>query len=460
MQKSYTGKERLSLMTKARLLAIVWIGLMGAVRMTAAQTDAVVALHGYGAFEFGQVVKGDWRDTRDTSHIWMQRAVLQMSYDTRIKERSRVVLSLEAMMSFSFPQIRASMETTEPVTFIYFHQAEGTYTVGPMDRPWLEIGFGYFPFKYDPDVTNLGEYLFRSGTYPPYLITNFDFPQARLLGLHLHNTLTFDNPIITDMRQDLLLTSQSQTFPTQNFTLTYLPGMSLCGKMFDVGAGVSLCHLLSVFGDDYVSPKNNTSNKYLTNIQLDSAGAIIAADTNYYTFKGTKLMARCSIDPKRIWAPDGDFGIFGENDLRLYGETAILGLKNYPMSMNGQFDYDTLHQRWPAMIGWHVPTCKLMDVLSIEWEYFPSRIANSYRMVSEEMIPLPPQKRTDRDYAADDIKWSLYGMKRLNDVFSLRAIIGRDHMRILTNDKKLQDKEESLRAPDHWYWMLKAQYQF
>lgn len=33
---------------------------------------------------------------------------------------------------------------------------------------------GYFPYKFNPDATNLGEFLFRTGTYPLYLISNFN----------------------------------------------------------------------------------------------------------------------------------------------------------------------------------------------------------------------------------------------------------------------------------------------
>ena len=68
----------------------------------------------------------------------------------------------------------------------YLSRADLTYNFGSSDDPDLSITLGYFPFKYNPDARNLGEYMFRSGTYPQYLITDFDFPMAKLFGMHVN----------------------------------------------------------------------------------------------------------------------------------------------------------------------------------------------------------------------------------------------------------------------------------
>ena len=49
-----------------------------------------------------------------------------------------------------------------------------------------------------------------------------------------------------------------------------------------------------------------------------------------YTFAGTKIMARFSFDMKGLIPADSLFGLLGKEDLKLYGEATILGLKNYP----------------------------------------------------------------------------------------------------------------------------------
>jgi len=42
-------------------------------------------------------------------------------------------------------------------------ESQGIYSFGDLDQPWLQLAAGYFPFKYNPQASNLGEYLYRSG---------------------------------------------------------------------------------------------------------------------------------------------------------------------------------------------------------------------------------------------------------------------------------------------------------
>ena len=53
----------------------------------------------------------------------------------------------------------------------------------------FNLDVGYFPIKYNDNARNLGEYLFRSGTYPQYLTANFDFAAARVTGLNAFGML-------------------------------------------------------------------------------------------------------------------------------------------------------------------------------------------------------------------------------------------------------------------------------
>ena len=58
----------------------------------------------------------------------------------------------------------------------------------------MDLAVGYFPYKYNPEARNLGEYLFRSGTYPVYLTNDYDFPLARVAGLRYG--LNFSNDLL------------------------------------------------------------------------------------------------------------------------------------------------------------------------------------------------------------------------------------------------------------------------
>jgi len=53
----------------------------------------------------------------------------------------------------------------------------------------LSLSAGIFPFKYNPDVRNLGEYLFRGPVSPGFLITAFDFQYATLSGFNLNSSI-------------------------------------------------------------------------------------------------------------------------------------------------------------------------------------------------------------------------------------------------------------------------------
>jgi hypothetical protein len=94
----------------------------------------------------------------------------------------------EAMVHYAWTQSKDLLDNLRPQYLFYPHDVEGTYSLGDMERPFLTLGFGVFPFKYNPDVRNLGEYLYRTGTYPPTMSNTFDFPLARLTGFRLMST--------------------------------------------------------------------------------------------------------------------------------------------------------------------------------------------------------------------------------------------------------------------------------
>lgn len=215
----------------------------------------------------------------------------------------------------------------------------------------------------------------------------------------------------------------------------------------------------------------------------DSASTL-EQDTGFYTFQGIKLGMDFQFDIKKLF-PDR-FSIFGDQDLILYGEAAILGLKDYPdiytyaavfdtttlkwklrKTLTKTMNYDDIIDRIPVMVGFNFPTFKLLDVLSLEAEYYTSKNKNVYfHFVRADDIPLPQPEEpfgifNEEIYAEEDnLKWSVYAKKTITDGFSLIGQVAKDHWRHRIERKENRDIEEALVKKNSWYWMFKILYSF
>jgi hypothetical protein len=186
-------------------------------------------------------------------------------------------------------------------------------------------------------------------------------------------------------------------------------------------------------------------------------------------------MGHLSFDPK----PFIPLSIFGKEDLKIYGEAAILGVKNYPAndslnSINGIknniYGYDSLFNKIPVMIGFNVPTFKLLDVLSIEVEWYGCPYPDDYKISlgtgNDLGIPMPDpnQRVVSNTYTYEDNwKWSVYLKKMLmHDHFGVILQCARDHMRLqsLVDESKSSELETSLEEKRMWWWMAKVVAQF
>jgi hypothetical protein len=305
------------------------------------------------------------------------------------------------------------------------------YTRGGLfgNNDTLIAEIGYFPFKYNPQSTNLGEYLFRSGTYPGWLISGFEnsIDKPKLAGAHVGHAFGSDIRI----KQDLIVNTELDVFPYHDINLTYIVTPSF-GRLFDMGLGVELARLIAV------DPRKTTvgldsvyKNRYDPKIgSIDTA----TGDTIRYTFKGTKIMGRATLDIKELFG--GQAAFFGNEDCKLYGEAAVLGVENYAGW------YNKIKQRIPAMIGFNFPAFKLLDVLSIEVERYASPYINAQDYIWKGDSPVPyiagrpagssfPNYNSDwNDSLAvtnDDIKWSIYASKKFGKCLRLSAQAASDH---------------------------------
>jgi hypothetical protein len=292
--------------------------------------DAKLTPTGFASYEVGQVVESNPLTTRDAefyqnNHLLFQKAFvgfnLQASYEP-LPITTNIGVELK-----SFTETPRTLAVADNLgvgvrIFYFFYLTRADFNYSP--NPAFNLGVGYFPIKYNDDARNLGEYLFRSGTYPQFLITNFDFAATRVAGVNVYGTL-FDN-----LNYKAILTINTENATMGDLNLSGLASYSILNKLLDIGAGVSFSSIIAANTDHTHPSKEKMKNR--TDWYVDKNG-----DTSTYTFAGTKLMGRISIDPKVLFPTD----LFGKNDLKLYAEAAVLGVKNYPVSMGADSAIDT-----------------------------------------------------------------------------------------------------------------------
>ncbi|MBN1307219.1 MAG: hypothetical protein JXA18_04840 [Chitinispirillaceae bacterium] len=361
----------------------------------------------------------------------------------------------------------------------FVREARGIFTLVNNGAVSLKIEGGLMPYKYNPEVRELGEFLFRSGTYPFYLLGDFDRPFARLTGLRAG--FSFINDALgADI--DVLALTEREIRPFWDVSFAAIAAVRFL-KIIDVGAGVDFAHAIPV--DDRLTTPETEANEYI----IDSTAVTDPAtgqptggweyNYGYYSFKGIKLMARFTIDPFGIVRGGESLlnDIIGENGGKIYGETAIIGLENYPANLNvsmvsNPYGYDNLREKTPFMAGITIPLWKVLDVCALEFEYFPSPNPNSAVAVIKDGLPVPfytfrnPEAGYDTGSGNAYVPrwyWSLYMKKQLLANFSVVGQIGRDHIRWempMNYQTSNYDYEEAMVKPDEWGWHIKTIFNF
>ena len=233
---------------------------------------------------------------------------------------------------------------------------------------------------------------------------------------------------VKNFKIDALFYSNLQWYALGDWNAAAIASENIAGFV-NVGLGVTLNSILSS-DSTLTTPHDPASLYHITYNETEGW-----RDSSFYTFKGAKIMAMASIDLKKL-VPSEDFG---KEDLRLYGEAAILGLKNYPRNLNGGISYDSILERIPVMIGLNVPAFKFLDMLSVEAEYFKCPYPNDIGVITDRGIPIPGQPgetgvtnfRDSSVYAKDNWKWSIYATKTFAKNYTATAQIASDHLRPL-----------------------------
>lgn len=179
---------------------------------------------------------------------------------------------------------------------------------------------------------------------------------------------------------------------------------------------------------------------------------VTAGGTNtQYSFKGTILTGRLAINPLGFMETNP----LGRNALKVYGEIAVLGWKNYPGF------YEDRSQRMPRMFGINLPTFDYLDFLTAEVEYFPNLQLPGFELRYRRNVPQPGVNKAGGLLALenaerqkeDDWKWGLAAKKSFRGIMFV-AQAGQDHSK--WRDKNDRAVMDNLTRPAHWYMQLRV----
>jgi hypothetical protein len=426
----------------------------------------------YGEIKKGKVGGEDWNDQTLT------RTSVYLTTSATVDKKLGLFMTIGGL--FWYP-IHPGEST--PERLVRFGpgvgQAQGIYSFGDPEHPSATVQFGLFPEKYNPDATNLGEYLFRSGTYPGTLITGgwSYLNSANYLAQGAHFTLpTFDGKVT----HELTVFMERDYEPTSDFSPGYLITVKP-GQFLELGAGLEWAHALSL-NPDRLSPDKthddtiNNGYSKVTKMPLRGATdpATLAALTTpgqigFYTFRGFKAMGRVSLNFGDLlgWDPQAS------GDFKLYSEIALLGIEDQP------YYYDKKSERMPIMAGLTVPTFGILDKLDFEVEYHKSRFHNTVGAPFYYSLPIPldddgtqdnPYRYDVNSYPAaeqdsvanalkkDDWHWSVYASRKIVQGISISGQVASDHQRHPTGPEVKPSVEPPTLSPKDWYYVVRLDF--
>ncbi len=438
--------------TMGIFLAIFVIVLLGTA--TSQETDGLkLEYHGAGWTQFGKIEHSftGADNSNDYNKNWMQSSGSKISLAVQVDSNWNADLALGVLQAHLARGAIGQVPHWYPFWFGFNAEASVTYSHPVFADGKIQLILGSFPYNYNPDVKNLGLYLMQGYVYPGVLESGFG---SVFGGMARYRQGEFSN--------ELILKSEDEK-PVYDLSLADVASYQILPG-FTLGAGVNFYRLISQkssltspdvecggiggHGDCFI-PDTAKSD---TGVVRDAAGNPIVNKITG-TLAGTKLMTRFHFDPKALFKGRGPLG---ENDLIIYGEAAVLGLKNY------KFVYDDVFRRIPVMVGFNFPVFGYLDFLSLEVEYYASRNSsdNTGAAWGGAWVALQNDPDLARYATRDDWKWSLNAARTLFGHVQASAQLANDHLRPGGSHDIPWIGKEALRTPSDWYWTCKVAYYF
>ncbi len=379
--------------------------------------------------------------------------------------------------------------------------------------PKLNLKFGFFGYKYNADAVNLGEYLLRSEAYPGIIQTGssgswvwLNSNEYKSMGVKL----TWETQTgFGSLRQDFLLFSEFNQSPIFDLSPSYVANLKT-GKAFEIGAGFSLHRWIPIkpsqttpggSSNTYVEVDNfpafpakydpsniptqmafsggtlkgmenqivsyTDSNGYIATQKTDSLGRTIfvlrdgtilrpRVETKL-TFKAVKVMGMASLDLAKLL----EMGEKNTGPFKIFAEVGVLGVENQP------YFYEKIQNRIPIMVGVDIPTFGILDLVSLQLEYFKNPFPDNNNQQFTNSLPqpsFPNDNFAQYDYNLksglydqDDLKWSVFVQKTLFPGLDLFVQVANDHFRVQDANAQPSNMPLTQKKSD-WYYLLRFQW--
>jgi hypothetical protein len=424
------------------------------------------------SIDVGQIVKGaiyTATGTRlDADKQVLTRTGVYLTESGVYNDRLTVQLTIGGLFWFALPE--GSTYQTKLIKFgPGVGQAQGVYAFGDDPKnPSATLQFGLFPHKYS-ESANLGEYLYRSGTYPGVLFSggwSYINSAAYLAQGVRVNLPTFNGKLV----HDFTVYMERDIEPNHDLS----PGYMITARpvpFFEIGAGAVWSHAVawrkeseanSITPERIENAYSKTTDMPVNSPTLSAAAPSACGDSlavnasssdcAFYTYRGFKTMARASMDFGTLLGLD----MIRPGELKFYTEVALLGVADQP------YYYDDKMERMPMMFGVNLPTFGGLDRLAFELEYRKTRFPNTIGSTFEDNLPIPINYSEDPyAYAAaekkTDIQWTVYGRRRMMDGVTLYAQVASDHMRHFDFTAKPSPTSATQNTSD-WYYVVRLEF--
>ena len=148
-------------------------------KVSALNDTGKVVLTGWGSYETGQLFNINYTNLSASTIIgssiprqWLMREQVNLTGKYQCNEYFCAKVGITARMWYDeYPVENRQQNGNDPLVSyftVYPSDAQAIFSYNKFNNIGLGLQVGYFPMTYDSCCRNLGEYLFRSNSYPPY----------------------------------------------------------------------------------------------------------------------------------------------------------------------------------------------------------------------------------------------------------------------------------------------------